>query len=150
MVFFIKEMTEKELDQVCRLEEKCFLTPWTRQALEGELKNPLASYLVLLDQEDQGQLLAYGGYSYVLNEGNINNIAVDPDHRGQSLGRILTEALIQSAKEKGVEQLFLEVRTSNHIAQSLYRSLGFKMVNVRKGYYADTDEDAIVMALEIE
>ncbi len=140
-------MQEVHVDEVYAIEEKSFLTPWTRQAIRDEVKNPLATYLVAMDGE---KLLAYGGFWTVAPEGYINNVAVDPSYRGQGISRLLMEALIEAAREKGVKDLYLEVRVSNSIALGLYRSLGFKMIDIRKGYYADTDEDAIVMVVEIE
>ena len=143
----LKSMAMEHIEQISLIEEQCFFTPWSKQALMDELDNPLSYYLVALDGE---KVIAYGGFWAVPPEGNINNIAVDPSYRGKGISRILMNSLVAMARERNVKALFLEVRTSNHVAQSLYRSLGFKMINIRKGYYADTDEDAIVMALEIK
>ena len=147
MGFELKDMTEADLDQVCRLEEESFLTPWSRKALLDEINNPLANYLLVMDGDIA---VAYGGFWAVGPEGNINNIAVAPAYRGRGISKILMGALIERAEDKGIKELFLEVRASNYIAQKLYRSLDFKMIDVRRGYYADTDEDALVMVLEIE
>ena len=143
----LKPMNQGHVAQIAEIEERCFLTPWSHEALMGELDNPLSCYLVALEGE---KVTAYGGFWALPPEGNINNIAVDPSYRGKGISKILMNALVDMARERGVKELFLEVRTSNHVAQSLYRSLGFKMINIRKGYYQDTDEDAIVMALEIK
>ena len=146
MEFVFEKMTPSHLAGVCQIEELSFKTPWSKQSILSEMDNPIGSYLVALDGD---RIAAYGGFWTIVPEGNINNIAVHPDYRGRGLSRQLMQRLIEMAAEKGVKELYLEVRTGNLIAQNLYRSLGFKMINIRKGYYADTDEDAIVMLLEL-
>lgn len=146
MDFVFEKMTLAHVEAVYQIEEEAFFTPWSRQSIRSEMENPLGTYLVALDGE---KVAAYGGFWTVAPEGNINNVAVHADYRGRGLSKLLMDRLIDEAGKKGVKELYLEVRTGNIVAQNLYRSLGFKMVNVRKGYYADTDEDAIIMLLEL-
>lgn len=147
MDLIFEKMTLAHVEEVYRIEELSFFTPWTKQSIRSEVQNPIGTYLVALDGE---QIAAYGGFWTIVPEGNINNIAVHPDYRGRGISKILMHRLIELAAQKGVKELYLEVRAGNLVAQNLYKSLGFKMIDIRKGYYADTDEDAIVMLLELK
>lgn len=142
----IVKMEPAHLDQVYQIEELSFFTPWSKKSILSEMENPMGRYLVILEDDT---VVSYGGFWIVPPEANINNVAVTPSHRGRGISRILMNHLIQMAKEEGAEKMFLEVRTGNGVAQSLYRSLGFKMVGLRSKYYVDTDEDAIVMELDM-
>lgn len=147
MEIIFREMALEDVPEVYKIEELSFFTPWSRESIKSEIANPLGTYLVALVED---KVAAYGGFWTVAPEGNINNIAVHPDYRGKGISRQLMQELIRLAGQKGVRSLFLEVRAANTVAQNLYRSLGFKMIDVRRGYYQDTDEDAIVMLLELE
>lgn len=142
----IKKMEHQHVDQVYDIEELSFFTPWSKKSIHTEVDNPLGHYIVLMDQD---RVIAYGGFWVVMEEANINNVAVSPEYRGRGLSRLLMDKLIEMAKTQGAKELFLEVRSSNYVAQNLYRSLGFKMIGLRTGYYVDTEEDAIVMLLHL-
>lgn len=142
----IKKMEHEHVDQVYDIEELSFFTPWSKKSIHTEVDNPLGHYIVLMDQD---RVIAYGGFWVVMEEANINNVAVSPEYRGRGLSRLLMDKLIEMAKTQGAKELFLEVRSSNYVAQNLYRSLGFKMIGLRAGYYVDTEEDAIVMLLHL-
>lgn len=142
----IKKMEHEHVDQVYDIEELSFFTPWSKKSIHTEVDNPLGHYIVLMDQD---RVIAYGGFWVVMEEANINNVAVSPEYRGRGLSRLLMDKLIEMAKTQGAKELFLEVRSSNYVAQNLYRSLGFKMIGLRTGYYVDTEEDAIVMLLHL-
>ena len=94
-------------------------------------------------------MAAYGGFWLVLDEANINNVAVHPDYRGRGISKLLMNTLIKMAADEGAKHMYLEVWSSNSVAQGLYRGLGFKMIGLRSGYYIDTGEDAIVMMKEL-
>ncbi|MDO5063054.1 MAG: ribosomal protein S18-alanine N-acetyltransferase [Peptostreptococcaceae bacterium] len=140
----IKKMEHEHVDQVYGIEELSFFTPWSKKSIHTEVDNPLGHYIVLMDRD---RVIAYGGFWVVMEEANINNVAVAPEYRGRGISRILMDKLIEMAKTQGAKELFLEVRSSNYVAQNLYRSLGFKMIGLRTGYYVDTEEDAIIMLL---
>jgi ribosomal-protein-alanine N-acetyltransferase len=139
-------MEARDIDAVHRIETASFSIPWSRDAFLTEVtQNACARYLVLaLD----GEPAAYAGTWFVLDEAHITNIAVRPDVRGRGLGELITRALIQLAADSGMTWMTLECRKGNLTAQGLYRKLGFIDVGLRKRYYADTGEDALVMALE--
>jgi ribosomal-protein-alanine N-acetyltransferase len=96
---------------------------------------------------DTGAVIAYAGAWMIFEEAHITNIAVREDCRGQGIGETLTKALIQYAANLGVQYMTLEVRKSNLIAQGMYQALGFETLSVRKRYYPDDQEDALLMVL---
>lgn len=139
----VREMEEKDVDGVLRIEELSFTTPWSKEAFVLEITtNKLAKYVIV---ERDGHIVGYGGVWLIIDEGHITNIAVEPQYRGQGIGNFLVEKLIDICKERGITSLTLEVRKSNIVAQSLYKKYGFKECGIRPGYYSDTKEDAIIM-----
>ncbi len=142
----IRRMTLDDVDGVHGIERATFARPWSRDAFVQEMtENVCARYLVA---EDTRGMIGFAGAWMVLDEGHVTNIAVREDARGQGVGRALTRALIQYAANLGVRYMTLEVRVSNAAAQALYRSLGFVKVGVRKKYYEDNGEDALLMVLD--
>ena len=139
-------MTAEDVDAVHAIEVQCFAIPWSRQSFLQEVtENACARYLVV---REDGEPIAYAGMWLVLFEGHITNIAVRPDRRGLGYGELVTRSLIQLAADTGIQNMSLEVRRSNLVAQSLYRKLGFVEIGFRKRYYADNNEDALIMTLE--
>lgn len=139
----VREMHEKDIDGVLRIEKLSFATPWSREAFVIEMTtNKLAKYIVA---EKDGSIVGYAGLWFIIDEGHITNIAVDPQYRGQGIGALLVEELINISEKKGITNLTLEVRVSNTAAKSLYKKYGFQDCGIRPGYYADTKEDAIIM-----
>lgn len=143
----IRRMLLRDLDNVLQVEHRAFTAPWSRQAFLGELvENRLARYIVA---EYDGVVVGYGGLWMIMDEGHITNIAVDPDFRGRKLGERLLQTLMSMCAATGGHKMTLEVRVSNEIAQNLYRKFGFERVGVRKGYYTDNREDAIIMWVDL-
>ena len=135
-----------DVPQVHVLEQATFSVPWSRQSFVDEMeKNACARYLV---GEQSGEIVAYAGAWMVFEEGHITNIAVKKELRGQGFGTKITSALMQYAANLGVEYLTLEVRKSNLAAQAMYLKLNFVEVGVRKRYYEDNDEDALLMVCQ--
>jgi tRNA threonylcarbamoyl adenosine modification protein YeaZ/ribosomal-protein-alanine acetyltransferase len=143
----LKDMSIEDIKQVCEIENLSFSMPWSRESFESEIsQNNLARYIVA---KVDGKIAAYGGMWIILDEAHITNIAVHPEYRGQKIGEKLVMALLQRAKENKAAGITLEVRKSNIAARNLYKKLGFKDSGIRKGYYADTGEDAIIMWKEL-
>ena len=138
----IRRMVESDLNQVAELELRCFSIPWTRGMLEEELANAYALYLVVATGD---RVVGYAGAWIVFDEGHITNIAVDPAARRRGTGRILLAALIEGMQGRGVLAATLEVRRGNAPAIAMYQSFGFTTKGVRRGYYADNNEDALIM-----
>lgn len=142
----IAPMRLADLDDVLQVESLSFVTPWSRQAFMQELtENGHAHYLVARAGE---RVVAYGGMWVVLDEAHVTNVAVHPDWRGRRVGDRLMLALMRLALRRGATRMTLEVRVSNHVAQNLYTKLGFKPSGLRRGYYTDTREDAVIMWLD--
>ncbi|MEW5762805.1 MAG: ribosomal protein S18-alanine N-acetyltransferase [Bacillota bacterium] len=139
-------MGPEHIDQVLEIEASSFPTPWPRQTFEFEvLYNELAEYVVAVEG---GRVVAYGGMWLVLDEAHVTNVAVHPAYRGRHIGRALMLELIRRARARGATRMTLEVRPSNTVARNLYKSLGFVEKGVRKKYYQDNKEDAIIMWLQ--
>jgi len=139
----LQDMVIEDIDQVCEIENLSFKTPWSRESFEAEiLTNKLARYMVA---KVYGKIAAYGGMWIVLDEGHITNIAVHPDYRGRKIGEKLVLSLLEKAAGCGAGNITLEVRESNTTARNLYRKLGFVDSGIRRGYYSDTGEDAVIM-----
>lgn len=139
----LRKMVEEDIDQILIIENESFATPWSRESFENELtKNRFALYLVL---EDEEVICGYCGVWIIVDEAHVTNIALLPNYRGKKLGETLLTEIMKIAKEKGAKTMTLEVRVSNHVAQSLYRKLGFQDGGIRKNYYTDNQEDALVM-----
>ena len=143
--YTIRRMTEADVDGVAAVEAVTFPTPWSREAFASEMKNVAARYLVA---EKEGRVIGYAGAWIILDESHITNIAVLKEERGQGVGRALTEGLLQYLSNLGAAYATLEVRKSNGVAQNLYVSLGFIKLGVRKRYYEDNGEDALLMVCD--
>jgi [ribosomal protein S18]-alanine N-acetyltransferase len=139
----IRFMTVDDLDAVMEIEHSSFSIPWSREAFYNEIEqNHLSTYLVV---EDGERVAGYCGVWLVVDEAHITNVAVLPDYRGQGLGEALMQRIMKIAKEVGARVMTLEVRVSNKAAQGLYRKMGFQDGGIRKRYYSDNQEDALVM-----
>lgn len=134
---------EEHIDDIVIIENLSFKIPWSRQSIIEEIiQNKAAVYICA---EVGGKAVGYAGMWQVCDEGHITNIAVHPEFRSSGVGSLLMEALLAIAKERGITALTLEVRRSNHNALGLYGKYGFKEGGMRKAYYADNKEDAIIM-----
>lgn len=141
--FTFRLLNEDDVAEVLMIERASFTLPWTEDAFKNEFsQNKFAVYIGL---EDDGKLIGYCGVWVIVDEAHITNIAVLPDYRGKSLGEALMKKIMETAAEIGAKTMTLEVRVTNHIAQSLYRKLGFQDGAIRKNYYSDNQEDALVM-----
>jgi len=138
-----REMEIDDIKDVLEIENASFATPWSREAFFNELmNNHFASYLVMIEND---KVIGYCGMWLIIDEAHITNIAVLPEYRGRKLGEALMLEVKKHASQRGVGRMTLEVRVSNTVAQSLYRKHGFIEGGIRKNYYTDNQEDAIVM-----
>ncbi len=140
--FTIEPMTAKNLSEVAGLERLCFSRPWSLAALESELKNPLAVFLVARRGES---VTGYAGMHDIAGEGYITNVAVAPGHRRGGVAEALVIALLNYGIENRLEFITLEVRESNAPARKLYEKLGFEIAGRRKNFYEGPAEDAVIM-----
>ncbi len=137
-----REMRYEDLDSVMAIENACFSLPWTRGAMQEELFSLMKFYYVALINE---KVVGYGGMWHVVTEGHITNIAVDPEYRHMGVGSAIVQRLMQTAEEKEMIGVTLEVRVSNTAAKNLYEKQGFVVTGKRKKYYTDNNEDAYLM-----
>src|SRR5690554_4066286 len=142
-----RTMTVEDITQIQLVEGKCFPTPWSRSIFVSELtRNDNAIYIVAAVGE---RIVGYAGIWIILDEGHITNIAVDPNFRRQGIGQGLMDVLTVEAVKRGVTAMTLEVRVTNYGAQALYTKLGFVPNGIRKEYYQDDKEDALIMWREL-
>jgi ribosomal-protein-alanine N-acetyltransferase len=141
-------MTLDDLDEVLSIERQSFHTPWSRGAFRYELtQNRVArSIVVRVGHDIAGYLCLWE----IGHEIHVTNLAVHPRYRRRGLARRLLSAILEDARRKSVELVFLEVRPTNAEALGLYESLGFQVIGRRKGYYFDTGEDALVMEARLD
>ena len=137
----ILPLGEEHLSALATLEKLCFSEPWSEQGLSLLLAEGNFGVVLLWE----GQAVAYGGMTTVLDEGAVTNIATHPDYRRQGLGRQALRALLAEAERRGLCQVFLEVRQSNLAARALYEAEGFVACGLRKGFYRHPTENAIQM-----
>ena len=141
------------LNGAAELEKLCFSSPWSATSLELLTNDGIGVGYVLMTPAAPGAeptVAAYGGMLITVDEGQITNIAVHPDHRRKGYGAAITRALLRHAKDARLESVSLEVRASNTAAIELYKKAGFAEAGRRKGFYAKPTEDAIVMVCKIK
>jgi ribosomal-protein-alanine N-acetyltransferase len=138
-------MESAHVSQVAQLEKLCFSAPWSENSISSEMTNPLSCWLVALDGD---RVAGYVGSQTVLDESDMMNIAVDPQYRRQGIAQALVEELVKCLAWKGSRCLTLEVRASNVGAIALYGKLGFVQVGLRKNYYRNPREDAMILRKE--
>ena len=136
-----------DIDAIVRVENACFSTPWSIDAIKHEIcENKLADFMIACDEENN--IIGYIGIWTLLDECQINKIAVMPEKRKIGIGKAILNHVLEFTRDIGVKNWYLEVRESNTAAQALYRSAGFSSVGTRKNYYINPVEDAVLMSLE--
>jgi ribosomal-protein-alanine N-acetyltransferase len=141
----LTRMRRRHLRKVLAIEARVYPRPWSASLFLAELsQRGTRTYLVA---RHAGDVVGYGGMMFMGREAHITNIAVDPDLHGLKVGTRLLLTLCTEAVAKGADTISLEVRVSNKVAQSMYEKFGFSVAGVRKGYYVETHEDALVMVV---
>lgn len=139
----VAPMRRRHLRGVLAIEQEANPRPWSHRLFAGELRMPTSRlYLVALQDHE---VVGYAGLMTTLDEGHVTNIAVHRDHRRRHLATMLMLVMMRRAVERGVVDMTLEVRMSNTAAQEMYRRFGFAPGGVRKGYYQESGEDALIM-----
>lgn len=163
--FLVERMALKDVPEVAALEKLVFTMPWSARAFEYELRYNAMAHFVVARQKPETRsedgryrhwwegrkplphrpILGYAGLWLIVDEGHVCTLAVHPDWRGRRLGELLLVTLIERSCALNAAVVTLEVRASNLVAQQLYRKYGFEAVGLRKGYYSDNHEDALIM-----
>jgi ribosomal-protein-alanine N-acetyltransferase len=143
----MRRMTAGDIPEILEIEKVSFVSPWTRGMFVQTLESPVSHNFAATEGQ---KILGYLIFYQAGLEMHIMNIAVHPGQRRQGIARAMLEKVLEVARENSVEECFLEVRESNFAARALYEKLGFTSIGKRKGYYSETNEDAIVMALSLD
>jgi [ribosomal protein S18]-alanine N-acetyltransferase len=143
-VIQLRRLTPKDLEAIERIERRSYPTPWSRSMFASELSKPSSISLGAFDA-DTGELVGYLVISRYVDAWHVMNIAVAPEHRRQGIAVALFDRLFELTAADGRRGYTLEVRISNEAAIKLYERLGFQSRGVRRGYYTDNREDALVM-----
>ncbi len=138
----IDDMRKEDLEQVSTMEAAYFSMPWSKKSFEENLNRSDAVYVVARDGD---KVLGYCGAYVILNEADINQVAVDPLHRKKGVGGKMLAALLDKLGKAGADAVTLEVRKSNEAAIALYESMGFVTEGIRKNFYEKPVEDALIM-----
>ena len=137
-----REMLVEDLDQVMDIEEALFSVPWTREGFLTYLMKKDTMFFVV---EEKDQILGYCSMMTVLDEGDILNVAVKKDRQKEGIGQFLVDSVLRIAGMQGIKLVHLEVREGNGTARRLYERLGFKEDGLRKNYYENPVENAVLM-----
>lgn len=147
------QKTPAHLQGAAELEKLCFSSPWSAQSLELLTNDGIGvGYLCLASSapESEPVVAAYGGMLITVDEGQITNVAVHPDHRRKGYGAAIVRSLLRHAKDAKLDSVSLEVRVSNTAAINLYKAAGFVEMGRRKAFYQKPTEDALVMVCKIK
>lgn len=142
----IRGMEEKDMGQVVQIERVSFSFPWSEVSFSKELYKPHSIPKVAVVGD---KVVGYVCAECVVDEGHVLNLAVHPDFRKMDIATSLVSHIIEELKLKGCKFLYLEVRASNQVARRLYEGFGFKVVGVRKNYYAGPVEDGVIMMFQM-
>jgi len=135
-------LSKEHISQVHEIASLSFHSPWSLDAFMEELLNPIARYVVAVQDK---RVLGFGGMWLIIDEAHITNIAVHPEFRNLKLGSLILKNLIDLSEKEGAFAMTLEVRVSNINAQKLYGKYNFKAAGIRKAFYQDNREDCLIM-----
>ncbi|SFQ48802.1 ribosomal-protein-alanine N-acetyltransferase [Lachnospiraceae bacterium XBB1006] len=138
----IRRMNKEDLQRVVEMEKETFSQPWTQEGFWNAMQLPKNCFLVIEDEEG---VQGYCGYYQVLDEAEVMNVCVKKEKRGRGLGKAMMKQLLAYAKKGGAASIVLEARVSNEAAIHVYETLGFVALGVRKGFYEQPTEDALIM-----
>jgi ribosomal-protein-alanine N-acetyltransferase len=143
----VRALRADDLPRILEIERQSFSTPWQESTFRGLLRRTDTDMLGAVQGE---RLVGYAIAWTVMDQAELGNVAVAPEARGAGVGRVLVRAVLERLRRRQATECFLEVRESNHVAQELYRSVGFAVIGRRRAYYTEPVEDALVMRLPLE
>lgn len=138
----IESMTVDDIAQVAEIERQIFSIPWSEKAFRDSMESDNTIYIVA---KENYNVAGYAGMYLSFEEGNITNVAVNPLSRRKGIGEKIVRDILNRAYEKGVRDVFLEVRETNSVAIALYEKIGFKEEGIRKNFYDKPRENALIM-----
>jgi ribosomal-protein-alanine N-acetyltransferase len=145
----VDRVRDEDIENIAVIETRCFSDPWSPRAFRDALSHHRIYFACVRDEPANGsgaaRVLGYVVAWFAGGEGEIANLAVDPEARGQGIGSALLDAALEQARQQNSGQVFLEVRSSNLRARQLYESRGFAEVGRRRRYYRRPIEDAVIL-----
>jgi ribosomal-protein-alanine N-acetyltransferase len=141
----VRGMQVEDIPVVMDIDRSSFPNPWPENTYAYEIQKNPASHLLVIQLRETARVVGVAGYWLVIDEAHISTFAVHPDWRSRGVGKILLTAMLRHAAGLGAMSATLEVRAGNKSALTLYRGFGFRRVGLRKGYYKNNGEDAILM-----
>ena len=138
----IESMTVDDISQVAEIERQIFSIPWSEKSFKDSMESDNTIYIVA---KEDNNVAGYAGMYLSFEEGNITNVAVNPSSRRKGIGEKIVRDILNRAYEKGVRDVFLEVRETNSAAIALYEKIGFKEEGIRKNFYEKPKENALIM-----
>ena len=147
MSFEIKRLSEENSAAVAEIEKLCFSTPWSEATISSEIKSGFSDFFGAFSEE---KLAGYIGGRTIAGETEVFNVAVSPEFRRKGIAKALIEKFVETVREKETQVIFLEVRASNLPAIALYEKNGFVFCGIRKDYYSDPKENALLMRLAFD
>ena len=142
----LRRLELRDLSSIERIEQRSYPTPWSRSMFAGELAKPSSLCLGAFESDGaEGALVGYLIVSRYVDAWHVMNVATDPEHRGRGIATMLIERLFELTADDARRGYTLEVRVSNTTAIGLYERLGFESRGIRRGYYTDNREDALIM-----
>ncbi|MBM2827016.1 MAG: ribosomal-protein-S18-alanine acetyltransferase [Dehalococcoidia bacterium] len=159
MIYSVRTMTETDIPQLVEIEREAFPNDWPPISFQRELNTQVSHFIVAVNTQGGSpaqpsesstpeHILGYAGLWIFLDESHLISIAVRQTYRGQGIGELLLRSALELSVRRGAQMMALEVRESNHPAQSLYTKYGFIKKGIRRGYYPDNNEDAFIMVAE--
>jgi ribosomal-protein-alanine N-acetyltransferase len=146
--FFVRQMQPEDIPAVMDIDRDSFPNPWPENTYRYELtKNP-AAHISVIQTREPPKVVGVGGFWLIIDEAHISTFAVHPEWRHRGVGKVLLAAMLRQAAALGALSAMLEVRAGNAAAQALYAGFGFQPVGIRKGYYKNNGEDAVLMTAE--
>jgi ribosomal-protein-alanine N-acetyltransferase len=146
-VFTMRRMETRDLDGVLAIERESFSNPWGEMTFRGEIQNKNISHPLVAVHTADKKVIGYILYWAIKDEVQVNNIAVAARHRRSGVAEGMMRHVLGAVRTAGAAFVSLEVRFSNAPAQALYAKLGFRPISIRKNYYSNPNEDALVMGL---
>ena len=141
--FEIREMTHDDIDDILQIEEMCYgAHHWSRESFLTELSNKISTYRCILSNN---KCVGYMGMWKIIDEAHVTNLSIHPEYQNRKLAHKLLLASIEECYKEKIKYITLEVRASNEKAIHLYEKFGFKSLGLRKKYYQDNNEDALIM-----
>jgi len=140
-------MKELHVPQIMAIERDIFDTPWTEEMFRQEIRGIFGSHATVAMMKDK--VVGYQVAWFIEDEVHLVNIAVAPNHQARGIGTLLLNHLIEQSLATGKVIITLEVRVGNSIAQAFYRRFFFRAIGVRRSYYSDNLEDALLMVLDL-